>query len=60
MRLEITESHPLNYTVHAPIDGQVAERIAQIGEVVSPGQPLLSVVNPPGISGSRPRSRKPG
>lgn len=46
MRLEITESHPLNYTVHSPIDGQVAERIAQIGEVVSPGQPLLSVVNP--------------
>ncbi len=46
MRLEITESHPLNYTVHSPIDGQVAERIAQIGEVVAPGQPLLSVVNP--------------
>ncbi|MHB1287208.1 MAG: HlyD family secretion protein [Leptospirales bacterium] len=49
MRLEVTEAHPLNYTVHAPISGQVAERIAQIGEVVSPGQPLLSVVNPKDI-----------
>lgn len=46
IRLEITETHPLNYTVHSPIDGQVAERIAQIGEVISPGQALLSVVDP--------------
>lgn len=45
IRLEITETHPLNYTVHSPIDGQVAERIAQIGEVISPGQALLSVVD---------------
>ncbi|MHB8423286.1 MAG: HlyD family secretion protein [Leptospirales bacterium] len=49
MRLEITESHPLNYTVHSPIAGQVAERISQIGEVVSPGQPLLSIVDPSDI-----------
>jgi membrane fusion protein (multidrug efflux system) len=46
IRLEITETHPLNYTVHSPVDGQVAERIAQIGEVISPGQALLSVVDP--------------
>lgn len=46
MRVEITEAHPLNYTVHSPISGQVAERIAQMGEVVTPGQPLLSVVDP--------------
>jgi membrane fusion protein (multidrug efflux system) len=46
IRLEATETHPLNYTVHSPIDGQVAERIAQIGEVITPGQALLSVVDP--------------
>lgn len=49
MSLEITEAHPLNYTVHSPVPGQVAERIAQIGEVVSAGQPLLSVVDPSDI-----------
>ncbi len=49
MSLEITEAHPLNYTVHSPVPGQVAERIAQIGEVVSAGQPLLSVVDPTDI-----------
>ncbi|MHB1605604.1 MAG: HlyD family secretion protein [Leptospirales bacterium] len=49
MRLEMTESHPLNYTVHSPISGQVSERISQIGEVVSPGQPLLSIVDPSDI-----------
>jgi len=46
MALSITESHPLNYTVHSPINGQVVERIGQIGQVVSPGQPILSVSDP--------------
>lgn len=46
MALSISESHPLNYTVHSPIDGQVVERIGQIGQVVSPGQPILSVSDP--------------
>lgn len=44
--LSISESHPLNYTVHSPINGQVVERIGQIGQVVSPGQPILSVSDP--------------
>ncbi|MHB1564023.1 MAG: HlyD family secretion protein [Leptospirillum sp.] len=46
MALSISESHPLNYTVHSPINGQVVERIGQIGQVVSPGQPILSVSDP--------------
>lgn len=44
--LETTESHPLNYTMHSPLDGQVAERIAQIGQVVSRGQAVVSLVDP--------------
>ncbi len=46
MALSISESHPLNYTVHSPINGQVIERIGQIGQVVSPGQAILSVSDP--------------
>ncbi|BAM07159.1 HlyD family secretion protein [Leptospirillum ferrooxidans] len=46
MALSISESHPLNYTVHSPINGQIVERIGQIGQVVSPGQPILSVSDP--------------
>lgn len=44
--LETTESHPLNYTVHSPLAGQVAERIAQVGQVVSRGQAVVSLVDP--------------
>ncbi len=44
--LETTESHPLNYTIHSPLDGQVAERIAQVGQVVSRGQAVVSLVDP--------------
>jgi len=44
--LETTESHPLNYTMHSPLDGQVAERIAQVGQVVSRGQAVVSLVDP--------------
>ena len=43
--LETTESHPLNYTIHSPLDGQVAERIAQVGQVVSKGQAVVSLVD---------------
>ena len=43
--LETTESHPLNYTIHSPLDGQVAERIAQVGQVVSRGQAVVSLVD---------------
>lgn len=44
--LETTESHPLNYTIHSPLNGQVAERIAQVGQVVSRGQAVVSLVDP--------------
>lgn len=44
--LETTESHPLNYTIHSPLDGQVAERIVQVGQVVSRGQAVVSLVDP--------------
>ena len=44
--LETTESHPLNYTIHSPLDGQVAERIVQVGQVVSRGQAIVSLVDP--------------
>jgi HlyD family secretion protein len=37
----------LAYTeVHAPIDGMVDVRAARLGEVVSAGQPILTLVNP--------------
>ena len=39
MRLTYTE-------LHAPIDGVVDVRAARTGEVVTPGQPVLSLINP--------------
>ena len=37
----------LTYTeLHAPIDGVVDVRAARMGEVVTPGQPVLSLINP--------------
>lgn len=37
----------LGYTeVHAPIAGLVAARAARVGEVVNPGQAILSLINP--------------
>lgn len=37
----------LGYTeIHAPIDGLVAERVALQGEVVSPSQPIVTLINP--------------
>jgi len=37
----------LKYTeIHAPIDGIVDVRAARVGEVVSPGQPLVTLINP--------------
>jgi HlyD family secretion protein len=37
----------LRYTeIHAPIDGIVDVRAARIGEVVTPGQPIVTLINP--------------
>jgi HlyD family secretion protein len=37
----------LRYTeIHAPIDGIVDVRAARVGEVVNPGQPIVTLVNP--------------
>jgi multidrug resistance efflux pump len=37
----------LRYTeIHAPIDGVVDVRAARVGEVVNPGQPIVTLVNP--------------
>src|SRR5216683_5624993 len=37
----------LRYTeIHAPIDGLVDVRAARVGEVVNPGQPILTLINP--------------
>jgi HlyD family secretion protein len=37
----------LGYTeIHAPIEGIVDVRAARVGEVVSPGQPIVTLINP--------------
>ena len=37
----------LRYTeIHAPIDGFVDVRAARVGEVVTPGQPIVTLINP--------------
>jgi HlyD family secretion protein len=37
----------LRYTeIHAPIDGIVDVLAARVGEVVNPGQPILTLINP--------------
>jgi HlyD family secretion protein len=37
----------LRYTeIHAPIDGVVDVRAARVGEVVNPGQPIVTLINP--------------
>jgi HlyD family secretion protein len=37
----------LRYTeIHAPIDGIVDVRAARVGEIVSPGQPIITLINP--------------
>src|SRR5213596_4060081 len=37
----------LRYTeIHAPIDGLVDVRAARVGEVVNPGQPIVTLINP--------------
>ena len=32
--------------IHAPIDGLVDVRAARVGEIVSPGQPIVTLINP--------------
>jgi len=37
----------LRYTeIHAPIDGIVDVRAARVGEIVNPGQPIVTLINP--------------
>jgi len=37
----------LRYTeIHAPIEGIVDVRAARVGEVVNPGQPIITLINP--------------
>jgi HlyD family secretion protein len=37
----------LRYTeIHAPIDGIVDVRAARVGEVINPGQPIVTLINP--------------
>ncbi|MHB8423505.1 MAG: HlyD family secretion protein [Leptospirales bacterium] len=43
--LEVSEVHPRNYTVFAPISGQVAQRLVNLGESVRSNQPIVSLIN---------------
>lgn len=44
-QLARTEVHPRNRTVFAPVSGQIAQRLVNLGESVRPDQPLVSLVN---------------
>ena len=43
--LAISEVHPRNRTVFAPISGQVAQRLVNLGETLRPSQPMVSLIN---------------
>lgn len=43
--LEVSEVHPRNRTVFAPISGQVAQRLVNLGETVKANQPIVSLIN---------------
>lgn len=43
--LEVSEVHPRNNTVFAPISGQVAQRLVNLGESVRSNQPIVSLIN---------------
>ena len=43
--LEVSEVHPRNRIVFAPIAGQVAQRLVNLGETVRADQPIVSLVN---------------
>jgi membrane fusion protein (multidrug efflux system) len=43
--LEVSEVHPRNRTVFAPISGQVAQRLVNLGETVRADQPIVSLIN---------------
>jgi membrane fusion protein (multidrug efflux system) len=43
--LAISEVHPRNRTVFAPISGQVAQRLVNLGETLRSNQPLVSLIN---------------
>ena len=44
--LSTSEVHPRNRTVFAPRNGQIIQRLATLGDVVRPSQPLVSLVDP--------------
>ncbi|MCL4460278.1 MAG: HlyD family secretion protein [Nitrospirae bacterium] len=48
--LEVSEVHPMNATVFAPIGGQVAQRLVNLGETVKPRQPIVSLINTRSLS----------
>ncbi len=48
--LEVSEVHPRNSTVFAPISGQVAQRLATLGESLKANQPIVSLINTQDIS----------
>jgi membrane fusion protein (multidrug efflux system) len=43
--LDISEVHPRNRIVYTPIDGQVAQRLVNLGESVKANQPIVSIIN---------------
>ena len=43
--MEVTEVHPMNLTVFAPIGGQVAQRLVNLGETVKAQQPIVSLID---------------
>ena len=43
--LDISEVHPRNRIVYAPIEGQVAQRLVNLGESVKADQPIVSIIN---------------
>lgn len=43
--LDISEVHPRNRIVYAPIDGQIAQRLVNLGESVKTNQPIVSIIN---------------
>ena len=43
--LEVSEVHPRNNTIFAPISGQVAQRLVNLGESLRANQPIVSLIN---------------
>ncbi len=43
--LDISEVHPRNRILYAPISGQIAQRLVNLGESVKANQPIVSIIN---------------